>query len=76
MLTDRQTAILDFEGQWWTSGGAKDANIRDQFDCSPTRYYAELGALLNNPDALAYAPSTVRRVVRLQEKRRAARTSG
>lgn len=73
-LTDRQRAILDHETLTWRWPGAKDASILERFDVTPTRYYAELGALLRRPEALAYAPGTVRRLQRLAEARRAART--
>lgn len=72
-LTDEETAILDLERSWWKHAGAKDAVIRERFDVSPTRYYQVLGALLERPEALAYDPMLVRRLVRLRERRRAVR---
>jgi hypothetical protein len=72
-LTDNETAILDLERNWWKHAGAKDAVIRERFDVSPTRYYQVLGALLERPEALAYDPMLVRRLVRLRERRRAVR---
>lgn len=74
MLTDRQKAILDFERRWWKYAGAKDAAIRETFDVSPTRYYQELGAVLEDPAALEVDAATVRRLVRLREARRGVRT--
>lgn len=73
-LTDRQRAILDHETLRWARPGAKDASIMARFDVTPTRYYAELHAALALPAALAYAPTTVRRLQRLTEARRAVRT--
>lgn len=39
--------------------------MREHLDLSPTRFYQILNALLEDPAALAYAPTTVR------EKKRA-----
>ena len=75
-LTDRQRAILAFERKWWKFAGAKDAAIREEFGVSATRYYQELGALLEEPGALEVDAQTVRRLVRLREARRAARSRG
>lgn len=74
-LTDEQRAMLDFEGAWWKHAGAKAAAVRDQFDLSLTVYYARLNALLSQPEALAYAPMTVKRLRRLRDQRRAVRTA-
>ncbi|MDP9444776.1 MAG: DUF3263 domain-containing protein [Actinomycetota bacterium] len=53
--------------------GAKEAAIRERFDFSAVRYHQILLALLDDPEALAYAPQTVHRVRRLRDLRRAAR---
>jgi hypothetical protein len=73
-LTDRQRAILDHEALTWRWPGAKDASILERFGVTPTRYYAELHAVLAMPAAVAYAPGTVRRLQRLAEARQATRT--
>lgn len=72
-LTDEQKAILEFEGQRWKYAGAKEAQIRELFDCSQTRYYQVLNVLIDQPAALAYAPMTVKRLQRLREARLRAR---
>lgn len=73
-LTDRERAILDFEsGPHWTYAGAKEQEIRRLFDVSATRYYQLLNALLERPEALAYAPMTVKRLRRLRAARAADR---
>lgn len=72
-LTDEHRAILDFEGQHWKYAGAKEAQIRERFDCSATRYYQVLNVLLDDPAALAYAPMTVKRLQRLRRARQRAR---
>lgn len=73
MLTDTERAMLDLEGRRFKYAGAKDALVRERFGVSPTRYYARLTALIRKQEALAYAPSTVKRLLRLEERRRDAR---
>lgn len=68
-LTDDERAVLDFETQQWTYPGAKEQAIRETFDWSATRYFQVLNALLDRPEALAYAPLLVRRLQRLRDSR-------
>ncbi len=75
-LTERERALLDFEGSWWTLDDAKDTLIRAKFACSLDGYYQELNRLLEVPAALAYDPLVVRRLVRLRDRRRRARLEG
>jgi hypothetical protein len=75
MLTDDDQTILDFEDRHWKYAGAKEAQIREQFGFSATRYYQVLNHLLDQPEALAYAPMTVRRLRRMRERRRRARSA-
>lgn len=75
-LTERERALLDFEGSWWTLDDAKDTLIRAKFACSLDEYYLELNRLLEVPEALAYDPLVVRRLVRLRDRRRRARLEG
>jgi hypothetical protein len=75
-LTDRDRAILDFERSWWQEPGAKTAAIRERLQLSPARYYALLAALVSSPDADIYDPLLVRRLRRLQARRRRARIEG
>lgn len=75
-LTDHERAILDFEGgPHWTYQGAREDEIRRRFGLSPTRYHQQLNALLDRPEALAYAPTTVKRLLRLREARRVRRSA-
>ncbi len=69
-LTDDEKAILDFERTWWTQDGVKDALVEQQLGMASARYYQVLNDLLSNPEALAYDPLVVRRLVRLRERRR------
>jgi len=68
-LSDLERAVLDFAGLRWRYAGAKEARIREQFGWSTTRYYQVLGALLERPEAVEYAPMLVARLRRLAEAR-------
>lgn len=73
-LSDLDAAILEFERGWWKHAGAKEAAARERFGLSPVGYYVRLDRLLDDPEALAHDPMTVRRLVRLREARRRVRT--
>ncbi|MCU1400437.1 MAG: hypothetical protein JWN62_3546 [Acidimicrobiales bacterium] len=72
-LTERERALLDFEGGWWTFDEAKDSLIRARFACSLDEYYQELNRLLDVPAALDHDPLVVRRLIRLRDRKRRAR---
>lgn len=72
-LTERERRILQFAGRHYREPGRREQAIRDQFDLSATRYYQLLGALIDRPEALGYAPVTVGRLRALREMRRDAR---
>jgi hypothetical protein len=75
-LTETETRMLAFEqGRWWKYAGAKESAILAEFGISATRYYQQLNALLDHPEALAHDPMTVRRLRRLREGRRQARSA-
>lgn len=73
-LTDDDKRILDFAGLTWRYDGNRDAAIRDEFRLTATRYYQRLNALLDRPEALAYAPATVNRLRRVRAEKRMARS--
>ena len=75
-LTDEHRAMLDFERHHWRYHGSKDAEVHERFGLGLHTYQKRLNALLDEPEALAYAPSTVRRLKRLRQKRLAARRAG
>jgi len=75
-LTERERAILDFEGTWWSESGSKERAIRDRFELSATRYYQLLNEVIDLPGALAYDPLVVRRLRRQRDRRRRARFEG
>lgn len=68
--------LLSFERSWWSHGGGeKDHGIRERFNLSPAQYYQHLNALLDDPDALAFDPLLVKRLRRLRDQRRRARSA-
>lgn len=72
-MTDEDRRILDFERQWWRHAGAKADAIDAEFGLTVTRYYQKLNRLLDDPDALAYAPQLVNRLRRIRSTRSRAR---
>lgn len=75
-LSERQRAIIEFEGTWWMHDEARDLMIRARFACSAEEYYQQLNQLLDHPEALAADPLVVRRLRRQRERRRRARLDG
>jgi hypothetical protein len=75
-LSGRDREILDFERTWRNQPGPKEVAIRENFDISPSRYYELLSALLDDADALAYDPLTVKRAQRVRNDRRRVRIEG
>lgn len=73
-LTVRELMMLDVERAWWKYAGAKDAHVREHLGMNPTRYYQSLNALIDRPEAMAYDAVLVKRLRRLRDRRRAART--
>ena len=72
-LTDRDRKILDLERVWWAEAEPKDAQIRERFELSTTRYHQLLAELLDDEEALSYDPLVVRRLRRQRDRRRRAR---
>lgn len=68
-LSDRDTAVLAFETEWWTLPGGKDRQIRERFAMTSVRYYQLLNLLIDRPAARAQAPLTVKRLQRLRARR-------
>ena len=69
MLTDHEHALLEFERARWKYAGAKEQAVRDQFGISYVRYWQQLNALIDRPEAMAADPLTVKRLRRLREAR-------
>ncbi|MET3962626.1 hypothetical protein ABIE44_002560 [Marmoricola sp. OAE513] len=74
-LTDHQRAILDFERQWWRSGGGKALEIESQLELTPVAYYRELNEVIDLPAALEHDPTLVRRLQRARALRRRRRST-
>ncbi|WP_298229913.1 DUF3263 domain-containing protein [Gryllotalpicola sp.] len=72
-LSEREESILAFERDWLAGARAKEQAIRSQFALSPARYYQVLGRLIETPQALAFDPMLVKRLLRQRDARRAAR---
>ncbi|MCA1570806.1 MAG: DUF3263 domain-containing protein [Chloroflexi bacterium] len=64
-LSDGDRAVLDFAGRTYRHAGAQEQAIIDELGMTPARFYQRLRALLDRQEALAYAPSTVKRWRRL-----------
>lgn len=69
-LTDRDREMLDLAGRPYAFEGVREQHIREKWDMSATRFWHLVNALLDDPEALAYAPATVHRLRRLRERRR------
>ena len=72
-LTDLERQVLDLASRWYRHPGAREAAIRDELDLSGARFSQLLRGRLDRPEALAYAPATVRRYRRLLVARRTRR---
>lgn len=68
-LSTRDVAILDFERDWRSYEGAKDAAIRERFGISPARYYQLLARLVDSPAAAAQDPLLIARLRRRRARR-------
>jgi hypothetical protein len=74
-LDDRSRAVLDFEREAWKLTTTKERAIRERFGFSPARYHQLLHRTIDRPEALTYDPMLVRRLRRVREARRRARTA-
>ena len=70
-LSHKDRTVLDFEGSWWLYPEPKDRAIPEYLGMSATRYYQALRRLMDDDDAKAYAPLTVRRLQRMRRDRTA-----
>ncbi|MCW3491982.1 DUF3263 domain-containing protein [Microbacterium sp. SSM24] len=72
-LSERDLAILAFEGEWRRHAGVKEEAIRADLGMSPARYYQLLGRLIDTAEAQAHDPMLVKRLRRLHDARTRAR---
>lgn len=75
-LSERDRAILEFEGSWWTDSGPKHAAIKARLGLSASRYRQILMSLIDSDEAEGAAPLVVRRLRRERDRRRRARFEG
>ncbi len=75
-LSERDRAILEFEGSWWVEPGPKEAAVRARFGLSVSRYRELLAALIDSDEAKSLAPLTVLRLRRDRDRRRRTRFAG
>ena len=75
-LSERERAILEFEGSWWTEPGPKEAAIKSSLGLSASRYREILSGLIDSPEAESVAPLLIRRLRRDRDRRRRARYEG
>lgn len=73
-LTDSDKALLDFAGRWYRYPGAQEQAMRDELGLSATSYWRKVNDLIDLPAALAYAPTTVKRLRQIRAERSAARS--
>lgn len=74
-LTELDRRLLDFAARWYRYAGKQEQDIRDLFGMSATTYWRKVNDLLDQPAALAYAPTTVNRLRRVRAVRQAARSA-
>jgi hypothetical protein len=67
--------VLDFERSWRRGRRSKTRAIRGRFGITPTRYHQLLVRAVDSPEALAYDPVLVRRLLRLRDARRRRRVA-
>jgi Protein of unknown function (DUF3263) len=74
-LDQRSREVLDFEREAWKLSVTKERAIRERFGFSPSRYHQLLHQVIDRPEALVYDPMLVRRLRRVRDVRRRARTA-
>lgn len=68
-------AVLDLEHTWWTLSVPKERVVRERLGLTPARYHQLLNRALDLPEAVAYDPMLVRRLQRVRQARRQARSA-
>lgn len=62
-LSAEERAILDFELSWTSNRGTKKDAVAQRFGIPLATYYRRRARLLARPEAAAYAPVLVRRLL-------------
>ena len=68
-LSPLDQQILDFEAHAPTSIALKEKAIRAELDISPVSYHQRLNVIVELPEALAYNPVLVKRLLRKRGER-------
>lgn len=74
-LAETEIAMLALEHERWKYPGAKETAIHERFGLSATLYYRALHHLIDRPEALAHDPLLVKRLRRMRDGRRRARSA-
>lgn len=74
MTEDERTAIR-LAATPYRYPGARDTDVHDLLGLTPTIFWRRVHALLERPDVLAAYPLEVRRLQRLRDRRRQARSA-
>ena len=73
-LTAFERDVLDFESRWWAYSKKSDA-IVEHFRMKPSTYYVKRSEIVARPEALEYAPVTVRQLRRTNRPKASARVA-
>ncbi|QFP97006.1 helix-turn-helix DNA binding protein [Gordonia phage Suerte] len=68
-MTDVDRRMLDLAGARWNYSGSLEQRVRAEFGISLTRFWQRVNTLLDDPEALAYAPQLVNRLRRIRSTR-------
>ncbi len=72
-MTDDEATAIRIAAAHYRHQGARDTDVRQQLDMSPTRFAQVVNALIDRPDVIAAYPLETARLRRLREKRAAVR---
>lgn len=72
-LTAAQMEILAFERAWWMYAGRRAAIIKERFGHTATRHGQIVQHLIDQPAAMAYDPTLVKRLLDRRDRLRASR---
>lgn len=75
-FTDTHRRILDFERAWYRYLGAKAQAVRSTFGHSLVRHAQIVDWIIDQPEAAAHDPITVRRLRNLRDQHAGARQRG
>lgn len=74
-LPPEDRALLDFARRWYKYAGKQEQDILDAFDMNATRFWQRINVIIDDPRALAYDPTTVKRYQRIRATRQQARSA-